>query len=80
MYDHKDSLKAEPNFGMEFVISHRLLSVNTNKFTIHFFNSLTNIKIILFTSPGVTEVEDKLKKVYRMYSEFVRNNWKYMVF
>lgn len=64
---------------MEHIITHRLLSVNTSKFSVHFYNSLTNIKIILFTDNNVTLVEDKLKKVYRMYSEFVRNNWKYMV-
>ena len=59
------------------MISHRLLRVKTNKFHIHFFCSLTNIKFVLITDNNVHEVEDKLLKVYRMYSDLVRNKWNY---
>ena len=45
---------------MDHVINHQLKTVNTGKFTIHFFNSLTNIKIILLTEPDLVDVEPKL--------------------
>ena len=63
---------------MEHVISHKLESVKTDKFVLHFFNSLTNLKIILLTSQDCQNVKSKMLIVYTLYSDFVRNNWRYM--
>lgn len=61
------------------MIDHRLVNIKTDKFTLHFFNSMTNIKIIILTSTEY-EVGDKLNRVYKLYSELLRNDWRYMVY
>ena len=78
MYFKKPQIQDQKNFGMEHVITHKLQKVITPKFEMHFFNSLTNLKIILLTKPNAKFVEDKLLKIYQVYADFVRNNWRYM--
>ncbi len=72
-------LEKEKDFGMEHFIHYRLESVSTSKFKINFFNSFTNLKIILITSLNAKNVKQKLMQVYELYSRFLRNNAFYSV-
>ena len=64
---------------MEHIGKDQLKLVKTKKFNIHLFNSITNLKIILVTSPLIDNADEKLEKVYFLYSQLLRNNWRYIV-
>ena len=59
---------------MENFMFHRLESVETDKFRLSFFNSLTNLKIILICSPRAQGEKALLIRVYQLYGEYVKNN------
>ena len=67
------------DFGMEHFIIHKLETVKTSKFHINFYNSYTNLKIILISAPDAKNVKAKLNQVYVVYSKFLRNNSFYAV-
>ena len=59
---------------MENFMFHRLEHVQTEKFKISFFNSLTNLKIILVCAPRVQQERRLLVRVYELYGDYVKNN------
>ena len=69
----------EKEFGMKNFINHRLETIVTNKFKIHFYNSFTNLKIFMISSVGAKTVKNKLARVYEVYGNFLRNNATYSV-
>lgn len=64
---------------MEHFIVHKLETVRTSKFHIHFYNSYTNLKIILIAAPDARNIKTKLNQVYMVYAKFLRNNSFYAV-
>ena len=63
---HKDD---DPYF--RDVIRHRIDFLNTENFNIHFFTSLTNLRLILVTSPRLTNVKPIFSDIYKAYADFV---------
>lgn len=63
-------LKQEDPYFKEMV-NHRIEFLNTDHFNIHFFNSMTNLKIIIVTSTAVTEVKSIFSDIYKAYADFV---------
>ena len=64
---------------MEHFIVYKLSHLDTPKFRISFFNSFTNLKVILISAHGAKNIDKKLVQVYEFYSKFVRNNAFYAV-
>lgn len=56
---------------MENLIKYRLENVETDKFNINYYNSLTNIKIILISNSDTSAVINILKKIYFYYSDII---------
>jgi uncharacterized secreted protein with C-terminal beta-propeller domain len=65
--------------GFEEVLAHRLHFVTTSKFKIHFFTSLTNLRIIIVTNPKLLNADNLFRKIYRAYSDFVSKDASYAV-
>lgn len=65
--------------GFEEVLAHKLHFVTTPKFKIHFFTSLTNLRIILVTNPKLLNTNNLFAKIYSAYSDFVSKDASYAV-
>jgi hypothetical protein len=65
--------------GFEDVLQHRLYFVTTPKFKIHFYTSLTNLRIILVTNPKLLNTNNLFSKIYKAYSDFVSKDASYAV-
>ena len=65
--------------GFSEVLAHRLKFVTTPKFKIHFYTSLTNLRIILVTNPKLLNSNNLFTKIYRAYSDFVSKDASYAV-
>ncbi|RMJ23170.1 protein particle complex subunit [Aspergillus sp. HF37] len=48
--------------------------LETEKFRLSCFQTLTGTKFLLFTDPAAANVEDVMRKVYELYADFVMKN------
>lgn len=48
--------------------------METDKFRLTCFQTLTGTKFLLFTDPPMTNVDVVMKKVYELYADFVMKN------
>lgn len=65
--------------GFEDFVNHRMETVTTPGFKVHFFTSLTNLRIILVTEPKISNVDDLFKKIYLAYSDYISKDASYVV-
>lgn len=65
--------------GFEDVLEHRLLHVTTPKFKIHFYTTLTNLRIILVTVPNLVNPIQLFQRIYICYSDFISKDASYNV-
>lgn len=61
------------------MLAHRLHFVTTSKFKIHFFTSLTNLRIIIVSNPKLLNADNLFRKIYRAYSDFISKDASYTV-
>lgn len=75
-----EALDIEPaQEGFEDFVNHRMNSVSTPGFKIHFFTSLTNLRIILVTDPKVASVDNLFRNIYLAYSDYISKDASYVV-
>jgi len=55
----------------EQLVDHRIEFLSTDEFNIHFFTSLTNLRFIMVTSTGITNIKPLFGEVYKAFAQFV---------